>query len=81
MEENAFDLEDELVRCTDVKSVVELTQSKGIRNFKTDFCKLKTKECRAMLERHGLKMDQLWISKVPEVFSFVESNSDQIKLA
>lgn len=75
-----LNLEDELVRSTDVKSVIELTKSKGIRNFKTDFCKLKTKECRTMLERHGLKMEQIWSTKVPEVFSFTESNSDQIKL-
>ena len=73
-------LEDELVRSTDVKSVIELTKSKGIRNFKTDFCKLKTKECRTMLERHGLKIEQIWSTKVPEVFSFAQSNSDQIKL-
>ena len=75
-----LNLEDELARCTDVKSAAELTQSKGIRNFKTDFCKLKTKECRAMLERHGLKTEQLWATKVPEIFSFAESNSAQIKL-
>lgn len=73
-------LEDELVRCTDVKNAAELTRSKGIRNFKTDFCKLKAKECRVMLERHGLKMERLWVTKVPEVFSFAESNSDLIKL-
>lgn len=74
-----LNFEDELVRCTDVKNVAELTQSKGIRNFKTDFCKLKTRECRAMLERHGLKMERLWATKTPDVFSFAESNSEQVK--
>lgn len=75
-----LNLEDELVRCTDVKNVGELTRSNGIRNFKSDFCKLKTKDCRAMLERHELKIEKIWTAKVPEVFSFVESNSDQIKV-
>ena len=75
-----LNLEDGLVHCKDVKSAVELTQSKGIRTFKTDFCKLKPKECRAMRERHGLKTEQLWVAKAPEVFSFAESNSDKIKL-
>lgn len=75
-----LNLEDELVRCTDIKSAAELTQSKGIRNFKTDFCKLKTKECRALLERRGLKMERLWTAKVPEAFLFAESNSALIKL-
>ena len=74
-----LNLEDELVRCTDVKNVVELTHSCGVRNLKTDFCKLKAKDCRAMLERHGLKTENLWATKVPEIFSFIEVNSNQVK--
>ena len=76
-----LNLEDELVRCTDVKNAADLTQSKGIRNFKTDFCKLKPKECRAVLERHRLNMERLWAAKAPEAFSFAESNSASIKQA
>ena len=33
-----------------------------------------------MLERHGLKTEKLWAAKVPEAFSFVESNSNRIKV-
>ena len=76
-----LNLEDELVCCTDVKDAADLTQSKGIRNFKTDFCKLKPKECRAALERHRLNMERLWATKAPEEFSFAESNSASIKQA
>ena len=75
-----LNLEDELVRCTDVSSAADLTRSNSIRNFKTDFCKLKVKDCRTMLERHGLKTEKLWAAKVPEAFSFVESNSNRIKV-
>ena len=75
-----LDLEDELVRCTDVQNVVDLTRSNGVRNFKTDFCKLKVKDCRAMLERHGLQTERLWTTKLPEAFAFVESNSNRIKV-
>lgn len=75
-----LNLEDELVRCTDVKTASDLTRSNGIRNFKTDFCKMKPKECRAMLERHGLKIDQLWSTTAPEEFSFVENNGHQVKV-
>lgn len=75
-----LNLEDELTRCTDVKSVAELTKSNSIRNFKTDFCKLKGKDCRAMLERHGLDIESLWMNKVPEVFRFVENNSGLVKI-
>lgn len=75
-----LNLEDELVRCTDVQNVVDLTRSNGVRNFKTDFCKLKVKDCRAMLERYGLKTERLWTTKVSEAFAFVESNSNRIKV-
>ena len=74
-----LNMEDELTRCTNVKNVSELTRSNSIRNFKTDFCRIKSKDCRAMLERHGLDTAKLWTSKVPEPFSFIENNSHQIK--
>lgn len=32
-----------------------------------------------MLERHGLKTENLWATKVPEIFSFIEVNSNQVK--
>ena len=38
-----LNLEDELVRCTDVRTAMELTKSGSVKNFKTDFCKMKTK--------------------------------------
>lgn len=74
-----MNLEDELVRCTDVRSASELTRSNGVRNFKSDFCKLKSKECRSMLERHHIAVDRLWVTNVPSTFSFIEKNSDRIK--
>ena len=40
---------------------------------------MKTKDCRSMLERHKLDYARLWMAKTPEVFSFVENNSPQIK--
>lgn len=72
--------EDELIRCTDVKNVLELTRSNSIRNFKTDFCKLKVKDCRAMLGRHKLDLERIWNTKVPAEFDFIENNGDQIKV-
>ena len=84
MSENHFfpqvlNLEDELVRCTDARTAMELTKSGSVKNFKTDFCKMKTKDCRSMLERHKLDYTRLWMTKTPEAFSFVENNSSQIK--
>ena len=49
-----LNLEDELVRCTDVRTAMELTKSGSVKNFKTDFCKMKAKDCRSMLERYKL---------------------------
>lgn len=75
-----LNLENELVRCTDVRTVMELTKSGSVKNFKTDFCKIKTKDCRSMLERHKLDYPRLWMTKVPEAFNFVDNNSFQIKI-
>lgn len=75
-----LNLEEELVRCTDVKTVTELTKSGSVKNFKTDFCKMKTKECRSMLERHKLDCERLWMTKTPEGFAFVENNCSAVML-
>ena len=71
-------LEDELVSCTDVKKVTDLTQSQSVSNFKTAFCK--TKDLRGLLERHQIDVGKLWTTNPPEVFAFVPQNSELIKL-
>lgn len=71
-------LEDELVRSTDVKKVTELTQSQSVSNFKTAFCKMK--DLRELLERHQIDVSKLWTTNPPEVFAFVPQNSELIKL-
>lgn len=72
-------LEDELVRCTDVKSALELTKSKSLSNFKTDFRKLKDEDCKRVLERHKIDIARLWTTKAPSDFDFAERNSILIK--
>lgn len=71
-------LEDELVRCTDVKKVTDLTQSQSVSNFKTAFCRIK--ELRELLERHQIDVGKLWTTNPPDVFAFVPQNSELIKL-
>lgn len=71
------DLEDELVRSTDVKKVTDLTQSQSVSNFKTAFCK--TKDLRELLERHQIDVGKLWATTPPEVFAFLPRNSELIK--
>ena len=72
-------LEDELVRCTDVKSVMELTKSKSLSNFKADFRKINEEQCRHTLERHKIDVNRLWITDAPNAFDFAERNSELIK--
>ena len=73
-----INLEDELVRCTDIKRIAELTGSKSSSNFKSDFCALSN--CRSVLDRHKLDVAMLWTPKLPDEFTFVEHNSGQVKL-
>ena len=70
--------EDELVRCTDISSITELTRSKSTKDFKRDFCALTN--CRDVLNRHQLDVLRLWTQNPPKVFSFVPANSNLIKI-
>lgn len=71
-------LEDELVRCSNVSKVTELTQSKSISNFKTDFCRISN--ARTVLSDHQIDVLRLWTTNPPEVFAFVPRNSGLIKI-
>jgi len=75
-----LNLEDELVRCTDVKKAWELTKSSGTNKFKTDFCRMKPAECRRLLERHGMEIEKLWQTKAPAAFAFIEENAKLIRV-
>lgn len=70
-------LEEELVRSTDVEQASELTRSRSNRDFKRDFCA--ATNARHLLDRHNLMLSKLWTTHPPEEFSFVVSNSDIIK--
>ena len=73
-----LNLEDELVRCSNVKSVVELTHSKSNKDFKRDFCSMTN--IRMVLDRYDLDIDRLWTEKTPHQFDFIKENSHEIKM-
>lgn len=73
-----LNLEDELVRCCEIKSVIGLTHSKSNKDFKRDFCSMTN--VRSALDRVNLNVSTLWTDNVPSPFGFVESNSDEIKI-
>lgn len=70
-------LEEELVRCTDVKKVTDLTRSSGIQKFKHDFCA--ASDLRNTLKNHQLDIRLLWDTPRPKEYSFATRNSDVIK--
>lgn len=75
-----LNLEDELTRCTDVSEARDLTRSKGQRNFKADFCRMKPEDCCTMLERHRLDMGKLWSQNPPEAFNFISQDGTRVKI-
>ena len=74
-----LNLEDELVRSTDVREVQELTRSKSQRNFKSDFCRMKPEDCLAMLHRHRLDLEKLWAKEPPAAYGFVRQDGKAVK--
>ena len=74
-----LNLEDELVRSTDVLSAQELTQSKSQHNFKSDFCRMKPEDCLAMLRRHHLDPEKLWEKEPPAAYNFVRQDGKAVK--
>lgn len=71
-------LEDELVRCCDIKSVTDLTHSRSNKDFKRDFCSLTN--VRAVLERANLDVERIWTENTPAEFAFLVKNSQEIKM-
>ncbi len=74
-----LNLEDELVRCTDVHEVQELTQSKSKRNFKSDFCRMRPEDCLGMMTRHHLDLQRLWSNEPPAAYGFVQQDGKAVK--
>lgn len=71
--------EDELLRSTNAKNIIEITKSKSKSDFKRDFCKLDN-NCRKALERHNFNIDKFWVNKPNNKFSFVDQLSHIIKI-
>ena len=61
-----MNLEDELIRSTDVKNITELTKSKTRSDFKRDFCHLT--DCRKVLEAHKFDIKKMWKQSLPGEF-------------
>ena len=71
-----MNLEDELVRSTDIKKISELTNSKSAKDFKADFITLK--DCRSTLEKHEFDIRKMWAQVIPKPFCFVKQGREDI---
>lgn len=74
-----MNLEDELIRATDINNIEELTRSKSRKNFKSDFLTLKN--CRSVLERHCFDIKKMWCKEIPEPFSFISQGTEKVVCA
>lgn len=51
-------LEDELIRSTDIRTIRDLTDSRSNSDFKADF--IKSRSCLALLEKHHFDLNKMW---------------------
>ena len=77
-----LDFEDEIVRSTDVGRAQDLTKSRSVSNFKTDFCRMKVNDCRSLMERYQFDIKKMWTAEPPTAFMDLNQESYRgIKLA
>lgn len=70
-------LEDELVRCCNIRQIKELTKSKSNKDFKTDVLHISNLEKR--LKECGFDFSKLWVSVPGNVYKGIEHSAHKIK--
>jgi len=70
-------LEDEIIACTDVRSIKELLCSKSNSDFKTE-C-IKEPHLMEKLRRHSFDIDCLWNKRPSDIYSWVKNESKLVK--
>lgn len=71
-------LEDELLRACQIKSVMELTGSKSMDNFKKDL--IKCTNLAARLQKYNFDSSKFWSLPARNCFSEFKNNAKKIKL-
>lgn len=72
-------LEDELIRCTNISNIEELLNSKSKSDFKRDF--LKERHVQKKLENHGFDIEKLWCQTPPKPFDEISNDAKVIKIS
>ena len=73
-------IEDELIRSTDIRKITDLLQSKSENGFKNDFNRTDMRRLRQKLEEHHFDIDRLWVMKGTGIFAEVMNNSAKIRV-
>ena len=71
-------LEDELVRSTDIRYIRELTGSKSDSDYKRDLIRMSN--LAAVLVRHGFEIKQFWVKEPTGVFAKIPNDANLIKI-
>ncbi|MCR5720371.1 MAG: hypothetical protein K6F84_07365 [Lachnospiraceae bacterium] len=71
-------LEDELIRSTDIRYIRELTGSKSDSEYKKDL--IRTSNLAMLLIRHRFNIKQFWAKEPTGVFAKISNGADLIKI-
>ena len=70
-------LEDELVRSTEIRNIKELLGSKSVKEFKTDF--IKEKRLYQKLAEKGFELRKIWTSEPGKKYKAIKNDGGKIK--
>ena len=70
-------IEDELVRSTDINSIEKLLGSKSKSDFKRDI--LRERNLKQKLEAHSFDLNKLWCKIPPTPYEFISNESNIVK--
>lgn len=72
-------LEDELIRATDINHVQDLLTSTSIKEYKRDLAQIKSDKLALKLQQHHFQIEKLWIMNPDGQYQKIENGADQIK--
>ena len=72
-----LNLEDELIRCCNIRHITQLTNSSSIRQFKRDF--IADAHLAQKLLQHNFDISLLWAQTPPDAFRMIENEGGKIK--
>lgn len=71
-------LEDELIKSTNINKITELLNTKSKKEFKKAL--IKEKQLMTKLNDHGFDIEKMWVSKSKTPYKNIENNSQKIKI-